>query len=353
MIFIFGIAGVVLAAGWYFGIRYFLLERGLKEAAEQLQEIGGSPEQNRILRLPFPDRGLGRLMEAVNELLEEMRRERLSYERREKAFQEQIENISHDLRTPLTVILGYLKITEKSRDSWAQAWKEARQTRWAEAWQKETGGKAACLMTQDEGFRQLWKETAENMEAVERNARILEKLVAQFYLYSQITAGDYEMETENLDACRILRESLADNYGILERLSLKAELPEQSVPVMGNRESLERIFRNLLQNAGRYAGSRLEIRMEERSREQICFLFENDGAEITEDELLHIFDRFYKGSRAGNREGSGLGLAIARTLAEKMGGMLTAEIPEEKYRLRFLLFLTKAQDLRASAPRDF
>lgn len=337
---VFIILGAVLTAGWYFGIRYFLLERALRKTSKELWEINGSPEQNRILRLPFPDRSLGELMESVNGTLETVRRERLTYEKREKEFQEQIENISHDLRTPLTVILGYLKMEKRRRAVWEENRKRMQPPQSGEVRQEEMPMQRPEEGRGDGSFRELWKETEETMEALERNARILEKLVAQFYLYSRVTAGDYEMEAEKVDVCRILRESMADNYRILERLSLKTELPEHPVTVRGNREALERIFLNLLQNAGWYGESRLEVRVEEKGEGQVGIVFENDGAEMTKEELSQIFHRFYKGDSARNRDGSGLGLAIARTLAERMGGKLSAEIPEgEAARLSFILLL--------------
>ncbi len=99
----------LLIVSTYFSIRYFALEHALRETALELAEIQDHVLQNRILRLPLPDKGLERLLKSINGDLEQIRRERLGYEKREREFQQQIEDISHDLRTPLTVILGYLK----------------------------------------------------------------------------------------------------------------------------------------------------------------------------------------------------------------------------------------------------
>ncbi len=285
--------GAALAAGGYFALRYFLLKRALREMDGELREICAELEQNRILRLPVPDGTLGRLMESVNLLLEEVRRERLGFLRREKEFQEQIENISHDLRTPLTVILGYLKLLRKSADA----------------------------------GREAQPNLPETMEIMERNARTMERLVAQFYAYSQVSSGDCQAEPGEADVCRALREALAENYGLLEKLRLQVELPEHPVRVRGNEEALERIFQNLFQNAGRYARSFLHISMEEATepRPMVRIRMVNDGEEITEEEVSHMFDRFYRGDGARSKGGSGLGLAIARSLAAALGGSLTAE----------------------------
>ena len=95
--------------GGYFAFRYFALKRALREMNRDLLEIQKDVSRNQILHLPLPDRALEQAMESVNGTLEEVRRQRLEYEKRETEFQKQMEDISHDLRTPLTVILGYLK----------------------------------------------------------------------------------------------------------------------------------------------------------------------------------------------------------------------------------------------------
>lgn len=292
-------SGIALLLGGYFALRYYLLKNALREAGGELREICGDLEQNRILRLPVPDGALGALMESVNLLLEEVRRERLGLLRREREFQEQIENISHDLRTPLTVILGYLKLLRKS----------------PEAWREKDDPK--------------WRET---LEIMERNGRTMEKLVAQFYAYSQVSGAGYEMELGEVDVCRALREALAENYGLLEKLSLRVKLPEHPVKVRGNGEALERIFQNLLQNAGRYARSFLHVSMEgpSEAQPQVRIMLANDGEGVTEAEAACIFDRFYRGDRARGKGGSGLGLAIAKSLAEGMGGSLTARVAGEE-----------------------
>ena len=278
-----------MAASAHFALRYFALEHALRETALELTEIQGCVLQNRILRLPLPDKGLERLLKSINGALEQIRRERLRHERREREFQQQIEDISHDLRTPLTVILGYLK------------------------WLKAPAGSASFRLE-------------ESLDVLERNARSMEHLVSQFYAFSRVNGRDFSLEPERLDVCRLLRECLADNYGSLERegFSLEGHLPEHPVTALGNRDACERIFANMLQNAGRYAHSYLDIRILEDCG-QVQILFQNDSLEIKEGDIPNLFNRFYRNDATRKKGSSGLGLTIARSLAEAMGGSLTAQ----------------------------
>ena len=104
---------LALIIGVFFAFRYFSLLYAMKKTEEEIREIQQDLTQNQMLHLPVPSPALGRLLNSFNKVLEEIREERISYEQREKEFQKQIENISHDLRTPLTVILGYLRILKK------------------------------------------------------------------------------------------------------------------------------------------------------------------------------------------------------------------------------------------------
>lgn len=297
---------LLLAAAGYLAFRLFSLKRALREINRDLTEIRQNLSQNQILHLPLPDRDLERLTNSMNAALEDVRRERQSYEKREAEFQKLIENISHDLRTPLTVILGYLKWMKKTENA-----------------PLTSSGRDCSPLSDSKDI----KDSKDILDILERNARAMEKLVAQFYDFSRLNARDYALTTEEVDVCRILKESIANNYQILEEacLNLDCHLPEHPVIIQGNTGALERIFSNLFQNAGRYARSILDIRLEENGSGQVCIYFQNDSDSVREDDLPHLFDRFYKNDSSRHQEGSGLGLTVARSLAELMGGTLTAD----------------------------
>ena len=286
-----------------FAFRYVSLRRSLQEANRELKEIERELEENRFLHLPSPESDLERFIGTVNEALEEIRRERRSYAAKEREFQRQIENISHDLRTPLTVILGYLKLLEA----------------------QEPKGRVNPITEQPDGTPD--QERAFMLGMIERNARIMERLVRQFYDYSRIHAGDYETELLEVDVCRLLRETLVSHYQVLEaaNLSVTCDLPERPVTVWGETGVLERIFSNLFQNAGRYASRFLQIALEEE-KTQVTISFANDTRALSAQDIPHLFDRFYMQDISRSKGGTGLGLTVAKGLAEAIGGALTAQM---------------------------
>lgn len=288
---------MAVITGGYFAIRYFSILYAFGKIIEELRDIQQDLTQNQVLHLPLPNPHLKKLLYSFNAVLEEIQKERQKYEKREKEFQKQIENISHDLRTPLTVILGYLKLIKKSEISQSE---------------------------KDQDF-------AETIAIIGNKAEILNHLVTQFYDFSRINAGDYELQLVNVDASRILRESLMGNYQILNQahLQIDLKLPDHPIWVLGEASALERIFLNLFQNAGRYADTFLNISIN-TNKENVSISFINDTQILSEDDVPQLFDRFYMQDSSRSQGGTGLGLTVARSLAEEMNGSLTAYIPNKE-----------------------
>lgn len=293
---------LVFAAGViFYMIRYYSLIAAIKQIRRELDDACQDLTQNQMLHLPLPSSPLAELLCSVNAALEGIQKERQHYERREKEFQSQIENISHDLRTPLTVILGYLRLFRKS----------------------------GMFLSDDAAKdpRAQKQELLETITILEQKAEVMNHLVSQFYDYSRFNSGSYEIELQRIDASRILRESLMGSYQILQQNELEVDvrLIDHAVWVLGDTAALERIFLNLFQNAARYADTWLRIAMEEHETE-ISIFFENDSRTLDREDVPYIFERFYIQDHSRSHGGTGLGLTVAKSLAEKMEGMLTARL---------------------------
>jgi len=223
---------------------------------------------------------------AVNENLEGIRKLRIAYGKKEEKLKEEIENISHDLRTPLTAILGYLKMMDSGAMS---------------------------------------SEEQESLKIVRKKAGELQKLIEQFYELSRVSDGNFQMKMEETDAGRILRECCLSHYGLLEKLKVELSLLETPVKIRGNEEALTRVFVNLLQNSVRYGQTELSVSIQKKEKEAV-FIFANDIEEGTElSEPSRIFDRFYMQEASRTKGGTGLGLTVSRYLVEYMNGKIWAE----------------------------
>lgn len=279
----------------YLAIRLILLQQSIRQITKDVQMIQQDYHQNQILHLPIPNKQLQELLCAFNCILETTSNQSQQYESREHEFQKQIETISHDLRTPLTVILGYLKLLHKKQE---------------------------ILEASNEEFDSI-------IQTIKRKAETMHLLVEQFYAYSRLKTGNYEITLEQVDVSRLLRESLLGNYQALDqaKILVDAQIPAHPIWVYADPSSLERIFMNLYQNVERYAKSKFQIRIVEAS-DHILIHFINDTSTVRERDLPYLFERFYMENQSRNQGGTGLGLTVAKSLAEGMNGSLSVKCLE-------------------------
>lgn len=306
-----GIAAVLGGAALSLAVRYRMLQNCLRQAGLDMKEILENPAENRILLSACPSAEAERLFIQINRYIQHCQQERIIWQRQERQLQEQIENISHDLRTPLTSILGYLELVDGSV---------------------------------------LTAEDQEALAVVEKKSRYLQKLIGDFYdlvrleragqaYVSGQTAGNgeaFSLKLEPLEVTRLVREAVLSYYLEFEKRNLKVdlELPETAVMIMGDRGALERILHNLIQNALRYARSRFRIRIDvaEAPEPRVCMDFCNDTEGLLQEDIEHLFDRFYTADHARRDGSTGLGLTVSRLLAEAMGGEAFAELDREDSR---------------------
>lgn len=222
-----------------------------------------------------------------NALREQMRSERMKVEL--------VTNVSHDIKTPLTSIIGYIE-----------------------------------LLKQEEG---LPEHVQEFIRVLDEKAARLRAIVQDVFEISKAASGQLPVELEPLDLAKLLRQTLADMDGAIASsgLAFKVSLPEQPVPVRADGQRLYRVFQNLLQNALQYAlpGSRVfltltaadgvaEVRVRNTSAAELA-----DGVDFTE--------RFVRGDASRTGGGSGLGLSIAKSFTEACGGSFGVEVDADLF----------------------
>lgn len=290
------VLAVLLAAATgaaaFFAVRYLLLRRSLRQVDRELGEVVEHLEDNRIVHLPRPNAELEALLGTVNRALAGIRQQAIVYDHREAHLKTQVESISHDLRTPLTAIVGYLSFV-------------------------------------DEG--ELDADTRASLDAVRRKADALQRLVAQFYELSQLHGENMRLERQDVDVRRMLRELVAGQYRLLtdRGLDVRTSVPEHPVCVRADENGLERVIENLVHNAGKYARSAFAATLAAGPEEgRVTAAFENDVDGFVPSDVERLFEPFYIADAARTSESSGLGLAIARSLAERMGGALEVKLED-------------------------
>ena len=284
--FVCGIlAAAVIALLW----KLCAVRRSADALREQISEWLADDTQ---LRIPGRDRTMRKLAAELNRRLLELRKARLQYRSGNQELHEAITNISHDLRTPLTAICGYLELLE----------------------QEETS----------DAVKQYLVVISERAEA-------LTQLTEELFRYSVILSTR-EFREDPVDLKAALEESLAAFYTALTERGItpNVRLPEEKVVRLLDRAALLRVFSNLLQNAVKYSDGDLNIILTAAGEIE----FSNSAAALNNVEVGRLFDRFYTVEAA--RNSTGLGLAIARTLIEQMHGTIRADYESNKLYIRIL-----------------
>ncbi len=261
--------------------RQITLERGLHRAARRMREQMAD-ETTARLSLPCPSAGAEELLVCLNELLELRQEERAVYHRKEQELRQQIANVSHDLRTPLTSILGYLQLLE------------------------------------GEGLSP--EKKGEYLAVIEGRARTLQTFIAAFYDLSRIEGGELPLEREKVDLGRALSDQLAAAYEQIEAAGLVVEvdIAPGLPPVWADSGAVTRIFSNLLTNALRHGEDALAVKLY-REGNAVVSAFSNRAGGLSEEDAAHVFERFYTADKMRTGQSTGLGLAIVKALAERMG----------------------------------
>lgn|GEM_PF-58126 len=259
---------------------------------EQFMGSNNSHIQERLL-IVTGDRQLRELLQAINALLEHSTQLAADYTRTDQAMRKMLANVSHDLKTPLTVIMGYAEMLTRNAD-----------------------------LPQDERQRMLDQVYNKTVEVHE--------LINAFFDLTRLEAEDFDLPLSVIDACEVCRHRILAYYDLLSDRDFQVDinLPEEAVLAYANEEALSRILDNLLSNAVRYGsdGNYLGLSLTQLE-DQILIVVSDRGRGIPKADLIRVFERMYtmEDSRNRNMQGSGLGLAIAKRLTDRLGGRIDLE----------------------------
>lgn len=255
----------------------------LKKIGQKLEEIQDTDSDENVM--VFTDnKVLMDLAAQINRLLENQRKVKVDFRRSEIASKKMLSNISHDIKTPMTVILGYLEIMRLNGS-----------------------GENEILLK------------------VEQKARRVMELINQFFTLAKLEAGDTDIEISKIDVCEVCRENVLDFYELLTQKEFRVEvdIPEEAVFVRGNKDALQRILFNLISNVVRYGTDGKYMGIFLRSDKKYIYIDVVDkGKGIDKAFAQNVFERLFTMEDSRNREiqGNGLGLTIAQNLAHQIGG---------------------------------
>ena len=259
------------------------IQKKIQKISEKLKEITDTNSSERVMVFT-ENKEIMELAAQINRLLENHLKVKADYCRSEIASKKMLSNISHDIKTPMTVILGYLEIMRINGTS-----------------------------------------TDEMLGKIEQKEENVMELINQFFTLAKLESGDMDIELSRIDVCEVCRESILDFYGILtnKNFQVDIDIPETSVYVHGNKEAIQRILFNLISNVIRYGADGKYLGINLRTDKNAVFIDVIDkGKGIDKNFAASVFDRLFtmEDSRNRNIQGNGLGLTISKNLALQLGG---------------------------------
>lgn len=276
-------------------VKIVMMKKSTKEIYIQFEQILKT-DTNRLITISGNDREMKKLADNINKQLKILRKEYLRYKQGDFELKTAITNISHDIRTPLTAICGYLDLLQDNADI---------------------------------------AKTEEYISIMRERAELMKQLTEELFRYSVILSDNKEPKTEEILINQILEDSIMDYYSILTKRGISPEIhmTEKQITAKLNKEYLARIISNLLNNAVKYSDGDLQITLTDSGE----MIFANTAKELSSVQVERLFDRFYTVKTA--RNSTGLGLSIARTLAEEMGGTISAEYKDYVLEIRLIFNL--------------
>lgn len=287
------LTGVFAAGMLLLCMQNWLLKKDMMALMEQLETKLHS-DTNISLYVSGKNACIRQIAEKLDQQLDLLRKQQLKYQHGNLELKTAVTNISHDLRTPLTTICGYLDVMKHMEKP---------------------------------------QKIGEYLEIIDERAGLMQQLTEELFQYSVILSEDHAAETEDVFVNQVLTESISGYYAVLTAHAITPQIHITSKKIFRrlNAVSLSRVFSNLLNNAVKYSDGDLEITLTDAGE----IIFANTAGELSSVQVERLFDRFYTVETA--KHSTGLGLSIARTLVEQMGGTITAEYHGNRLKIKMML----------------
>ncbi|MEC1260256.1 HAMP domain-containing histidine kinase [Bacillus swezeyi] len=266
--------------------------RNLKYITEKLNVMLKEHSADQIL-LGTDDKALRALLVQINLFTEDHQHITARFAKTEQSMKRMLTNMSHDLKTPLTVVLGYIEAIQSGSD-----------------------------MTEEERERLLEKVHQKTGEII--------RLMNSFFDLAKLESEDKQMLLTKIHINEICRKNILQHYDAVQAKGFKAviDIPDTPVYAHGDEEALDRILQNLLSNAIQYGadGKLIGLSLTYDDTRTVITVWDR-GKGISEHDQQRVFERLYTLEESRNKafQGSGLGLTITKRLVEKMGGEISLQ----------------------------
>lgn len=281
---------IIFLVTLFFLIRLLSIKKEIKKITHQLQ-IYNIRKTNKKIDMSLFDKDIENLGLEINKLIDLYvieNRKRVRYENEQK---QAIANMSHDLRTPLTSILGYIQMA-KSEDMSVH-------------------------------------EKNELLSIAKKRAKRLETLLKEFFELSVIESADHHLQSERINLRNLTIDVLMSFYDRFNEKSMEPiiNMPEKDVFIVSDQSAVTRVIENLITNAITHSDGNIMTSLEQKdSRAKL--VVKNDAYSLTEEDARRLFDRFYTADQSRSGKSTGLGLSIVKSLMEKMNGTITGHLHE-------------------------
>ena len=263
------------------------VKKQISEISDALEDIKNGNGNRRILaethELAAP------LAYALNDIILSYENRLSAYRQTEETNRQLMTSLSHDVRTPLTTLIGYLDAAHKGIVD--------------------------------------GKERDDYIETARRKAHDLKEYIDVLFDWFKLGSNEFSMNISTVDLTELTRNILIDWIPIFEdaQIDFAADIPEQPFRVQIDPDGYMRILNNLIQNVISHSqADKVEIALSGMEGNIKIFLSDN-GVGIDKEDLKHIFERLYKCDKGRSEKGSGLGLSIVHQLVAKLNGTITAE----------------------------
>lgn len=288
LVIIFFIANIILLS------RIFFIKKEIKNIIKQVNNYN-SLNTNKKIDIKLFDKDVENLAESINKHISIAVDLQISYRRSQEELKRTIANISHDLRTPLTSILGYVQMLKNKNINISKK--------------------------------------VEYLEITEKRAKDLQNLLNDFFTLSLVESSDYELDLQSINLNNILCDTIAAFYDVFIENGIypNINLPSVDIMVIGDVSATQRILENLMINIIKHTKESVDIKLEVENKSAILTII-NDAGELTSKDVDLIFERFYRSddSRGSGNKNTGLGLSIVSGLLDKMNGNADCKIRDGK-----------------------